>query len=377
MKIVAINAVGLVGETPKGGWTVELKPEDSVHTLIAVHTDGGLIGYGSVFTNHLLVDAALKVLAPLWQGELALEPERVSEKLAQNSFWMGMGGSITHTISGIDIALWDIIGKATGMPIHKLLGGCFRPKVLAYASGLYFRNVDRLTDEAVEEARGYAAQGFRAIKMRIGLGALKRDIERVAAVRAAIGQDVQLIVDADHSYNVAQAISIGRELEKLGVYWFEEPVSPEDIDGYIEVSRALDVAIAGGENDFTKYGFRQILERRAMDIIQPDVCAAGGITECRKIAALAQAYSTPCVPHAWGTAIGLAATLQFLAALPECPPCLVPMPPMLEYEPGSNPLRDDLAGQPFVQKQGWVDVPTGSGLGIEVDRTVLERYRVA
>jgi len=346
--------------------------------VLEVRTDEGITGWGDCYgptsVCKSIVDTLLKSTVV---GKDPFDVEVLWETLYNKVKDYGLSGMTISGISGIDIALWDIIGKATGMPIHKLIGGCFRPKVLAYASGLYFRNVDRLTDEAVEEARGYASQGFRAIKMKIGLGTLKRDIERVAAVRAAIGQDVQLIVDADHCYNVPQAINIGRELEKLGVYWFEEPVSPEDIDGHAEVSRALDIAIAGGENDFTKHGFRRLLERHAVDIIQPDVCAAGGITECRKIAALAQAYATPCMPRARGTAIGLAATLQFLAALPECPPCLVPMPPMLEYEQTFNPFRDDLAGQPFAHKQGWVDVPAGSGLGIEVDRTVLERYRIA
>ena len=212
--------------------------------------------------------------------------------------------------------------------------------------------------------------------MKIGLGSIKRDIERVAAVRDAIGPDVQLMVDANHCFNVPQAINIGRELEKLNVYWFEEPISPEDLDGYVEVCRALDMAVAGGENEFTKFGFREILAKRAMDIIQPDVCAAGGITECKKIAALAQSHAVQCVPHAWGTAIGMAATLHFLASLPDTPPCLVPIPPLLEYEQTFNPFRDALAGKPFAHDKGFVDVPTGPGLGIEIDRAVLERYRV-
>ena len=198
----------------------------------------------------------------------------------------------------------------------------------------------------------------------------------MAAVRDAIGADVLLMVDANHCYNVPQAINIGRELEHLDVHWFEEPVSPEDIEGYVEVSRALDMAVAGGENEFGKFSFRHILERRAMDIIQPDVCAAGGITECKKIATLAQAHGTQCVPHAWGTAIGMAATLHFIASLPECPPCLVPIPPLLEYEQTFNPFRDQLAGKPFAHTTGWVDIPTGPGLGIEIDRDLLDRYRV-
>ena len=216
-----------------------------------------------------------------------------------------------------------------------------------------------------------------AIKMKIGLGNHRKDISRVEAVRNAVGDNVDIMVDANHSFTVPQAITIGRELERLNVAWFEEPISPEDNEGYVEVTRALDIAIAGGENEFTKFGFRGILEKRAMDIVQPDVCAAGGITECKKIAALAQASSIQCVPHAWGTAIGLAATQHFLASLPYTPPCLVPVEPMLEYEQTFNPFRDELSTTSLLADQGVVTVPTGAGLGIEIDRKVLDRYRVA
>ena len=288
----------------------------------------------------------------------------------------GLTGFSISSISGIDIALWDIIGKATNQPIHKLIGGAFRTQLQAYATGLYFKDMNRLNEEAVAEAKGYVKQGFKAIKMKIGLGSLTKDIDRVSAVRDAIGPGVQLMVDANHCFNVPQAIAIGRELEKLNIHWFEEPISPEDLDGYIEVTGKLDIAIAGGENEFTKFGFRRILEKRAMDIVQPDVCAAGGITECKKIAALAQASSIQCVPHAWGTAIGLAATMHYLASLPFTPPCLVPVPPMLEYEQTFNPFRDELSSADLTHKGGFVSVPNGPGLGIDINREVLERYRV-
>ncbi len=166
-------------------------------------------------------------------------------------------------------------------------------------------------------------------------------------------------------------------MEPLDILWFEEPISPEDRDGYVEVTRALDMAVAGGENEFTRWGFRDTVARKAMDIVQPDVCAAGGISECRKIAALASAHGVECVPHAWGSAIGLAATVQFLAALPDTPPALRPMPPMLEFEQTPNPLRDDLAREPIQQVNGVVRVPDSPGLGIEVDREVLRRFKVA
>ena len=166
-------------------------------------------------------------------------------------------------------------------------------------------------------------------------------------------------------------------LEEHDIMWFEEPISPEDHDGYIEVTRALDMAVAGGENDFTRWGFRDIIARKAMDIVQPDLCAAGGFSECRKIATLASAFGVECVPHAWVSAIGLAATVQFLAALPDQPPAFRPLPPMLEFEQTPNPLRDHLAQEPIEQKKGIVKVPSGPGLGIEIDREVLKKYKVA
>jgi D-galactarolactone cycloisomerase len=360
--------------TSSRGWVYKTKGA----LVVEIKTDEGITGWGDCYGPSAvcksIVDTLLK---PSVIGKDPFDVEVIWESLYNKVKDYGLAGMTISGISGIDIALWDIIGKACKQPIHKLIGGAFRTRVEAYATGLYFKDMNRLNEEAVAEARSYAAQGFRAIKMKIGLGSLKKDLDRVAAVRDAIGPEVLLMVDANHCFNVPQAINIGRELEKLDVYWFEEPISPEDLDGYVEVARRLDMAVAGGENEFTKFSFREILARRAMDIIQPDVCAAGGITECKKIAALAQAHGVQCVPHAWGTAIGLAATLHFLASLPECPPCLVPMPPMLEYEQTFNPFRDDLSATRLTHTKGWVDVPTGPGLGIEIDRSILDRYRVA
>lgn len=360
--------------TSSRGWYYKSKGA----LVVEIQTDEGITGWGDCYGPAAVCKAIVdSLLKPSIIGKDPFDIEVIWEALYNKVKDYGLTGMTISGISGVDIALWDIIGKACKQPIHKLIGGAFRTKVQAYATGLYFKNMERLNEEAVEEARGYVEQGFRAIKMKIGLGSLKKDIDRVADVRDAIGPEVLLMVDANHCFNVPQAINIGRELENLDVYWFEEPISPEDLDGYVEVSRALDMAIAGGENEFTKFRFREILQRRAMDIIQPDVCAAGGITECKKIAALAQAHAVQCVPHAWGTAIGLAATLHFLASLPDCPPCLVPIPPMLEYEQTFNPFRDQLSKEPISHSKGWVDVPTEPGLGIEIDRSILERYRVA
>jgi D-galactarolactone cycloisomerase len=345
--------------------------------LVEIETKTGIVGWGECYGPSAVAKAFIDTqLGPQIVGRDAFDIEPIWEHLYNRIKDYGMKGMGVAAISGIDIALHDIVGKAIGKPVHKLIGGAFRSEVSCYATGLYFTDMDRLVAEAVEEAEGYAEAGFTAIKMKIGLGDPRTDIARVAAVRKAIGADIKLMVDANHCFSVPAAIKLGRQLEALDIAWFEEPISPEDIDGYVEVSRALDMAVAGGENEFTRWGFREAIARKAMDIVQPDVCAAGGISECKRIAALASAHGVECVPHAWGSAVGLAATIHFLASLPYQPPCLIPAEPLLEFEQEQNPFRDHLAKEPIVQRKGKVKVPDGPGLGIEIDRAVIERHRV-
>lgn len=346
--------------------------------LVEITTNDGLTGWGECYGPATIAKAAVEYLAPRVKGRDPFDASVVWEDLYNRIKDYGLSGMTIAAISGIDIALHDLMGKAVGKPIHKLIGGGFRTAVPAYATGLYFIDPERLTEEAVEEAEGYVADGFRAIKMKIGLGDLRADISRIAAVRRAIGNDVKLAVDANHCFTVPQAIRLGRALEDLDILWFEEPISPEDHAGYTEVSRALDIAVAGGENEFTRFGFQRIVAAKAMDIVQPDVCAAGGIGECMRIANLAIAHGVECVPHAWGSAIGLAATLQFIAAIPDQPAAWRPFPPMLEFEQTPNPLRDHLATVPIALNDGGtVAIPQGPGLGIEIDRKVLEKFKIA
>ena len=360
--------------TSSRGWLYKTRGS----CIVEIETADGIVGWGECYGPSAVAKAYIETqFAPRIIGRDAFDVEVIWEDLYNRIKDYGGRGMATSALSGIDIALWDIIGKSCGKPIHKLIGGAYRTEVTAYATGLYFIDMDRLVEEAVEEANEFVGNGFVAIKMKIGLGSPKLDIDRVAAVRKAIGDGVRLMVDANHCFTVPQAIRIGRELEKLNVEWFEEPISPEDVDGYVEVTRSLDMAVAGGENEFTRWGFRDLVVLKAMDIIQPDVCAAGGISECRKIATLASAHGVECIPHAWGSAIGLAATLHFLAALPDQPPSFRPMPPLLELEQCENPFRDLLSVEPIVQQGGKVQIPTGAGLGIEINRSVLDRYRVA
>jgi len=370
MKIVSIRSVGLVGETPKGGWSVELKPEDSVHTLVAVHTDLGVTGYGSVFTNHLLVEAALRVLEPLYRGEHPLEPERVSEKLAQNSFWMGMGGTLTHAISGIDIALWDILGKVTGQPVGRLLGGRCRERVLPYCSLLMEEPVPM--HAAVSR---FKALGFRAFK--IGWGPFGRrndaglDEAIVAAARDAAGASTQLMVDAGGSdaywpNGLKWAQRAAEMLARHDVYWFEEALKPEAIEDYVQLRRSSPVPIAAGEVLTRRQSFRAWFVQGALDIVQPDVTKVGGISEQRKIAWMANEFGVRYIGHGWNTALGVATDLQLASVFPETT--------FVEYIGGSPYVDGITLGGFKIDAEGYLEIPAKPGLGIELDRAALAKY---
>ena len=369
MKITEIRCAGLRGATPEGGWSNELKPEDCVHTLIAVHTDTGAVGLGSVFTNDALVRASLALLEPLYRGENALEPERVSEKLHQNMFWLGRGGSVTHTISGIDIALWDLLGKATGQPVGRLLGGRYRERVQPYAS--------LLMDEPAklrEHLLSVRAQGFRAFK--IGWGPFGRsnaatDEAIVKAAREAVGAESKLMVDAGGSdafwpRGYKWALNTAKMLADYDVHWFEEALPPDALEDYAKLREHSPVPISGGEVLTRRQAFQPFLEARAFDIIQPDVTKVGGISEERRIAWMAQEHGVQFIPHGWNTAVGLAADLHLASAFPSTD--------LVEYLTGSPFIDGITAGGWKIDSDGMLPIPTTPGLGLELDPEVLGRY---
>ena len=369
MKIREIKCAGLRGATPEGGWSNELRPEDCVHTLVAIHTDEGSIGLGSVFTNDALVRAALAVLEPLYRGENALEPERVSEKLHQNTFWLGRGGSITNTISGIDIALWDLLGKATGQPVGRLLGGRHRERVRPYASVL----MDQ-PDVLAEHLRKIKAQGFRAFK--IGWGPLGRkshalDEAIVRAAREAIGTDSLLMVDAGGSdafwaQGYKWALSTANMLANYEVFWFEEPLHPDALTDYVELRRRAPLPIAGGEVLTRRQAFQPWLQAGAFDIVQPDVTKVGGISEERRIAWMAKENGVRFIPHGWNTAVGLAADLQLASAFPDTD--------LVEYLTGS-PFIDEIAvGGWRLDADGMLPIPDTPGLGLQLEPETVAKY---
>ena len=369
-RIRAIHAVPLLGESPKGGWSAEIRPEDSIHALIAVHTDAGAIGHGSVFTDGRLVEAGLQVLAPLFLGENALEPERVSEKLHQNTFWMGRGGTLTHVISGIDLALWDILGKVTGQPVGRLLGGTYRHRVQPYCS-LLMEEPERMREVVAE----YRDAGFRAFKIGWGpfgrTGSAQRDEAIVCAARDAAGEDAKLFVDAGASdaywpHGLKWAMRAAEMLADYDVGWFEEALKPDAIEDYCTLRRASPVPIAGGEVLTRRQAFLPWLSRGAFDIVQPDVTKVGGLSEQRRIARMAEDFGVSFVGHGWNTAVGVAADLQMAAALPDTK--------LVEFIGGSAYL-DGIVAEPFVlDAEGYLQIPERPGLGIALDRDKLARY---
>ena len=367
--MVKVKAAGLRGCTPGGGWANEIKPQDCVHTLVAVFTDEGITGWGSVFTNDGLVQAALSLLEPLYLGENPLEPERVSEKLHANTFWMGRGGTITHTISGIDIAMWDILGKATGQPVGRLLGGCYRNRVLPYASVL-MREPGALTEHLI----AIREQGFRAFK--IGWGPFGRqsaamDEQIVRAAREAVGSEALLMVDAGASdafwpQAFKWAVRTARMLADLGVYWFEEPLPPDNLSDYVLLRQNSALLIAGGEVLTRRQSFVPWLQGGAFDIVQPDVTKVGGISEERRIAWMAEDNGIRCIPHGWNTALGLAADLHLASASRNTD--------MVEYLTGS-PFIDDIAENKWeLDDSGMLVVPNGPGLGISLNLDTVQKH---
>jgi D-galactarolactone cycloisomerase len=273
----------------------------------------------------------------------------------------------------VDIALWDIMGKALELPIYRLLGGAFRERIPAYASGLFKKDKANITQALMDEAKSYVEQGFPAVKMKIGFGEAY-DVTNIVAVRKAIGDSTLLAVDANCGYDVGTAIDIGRKIAENDLFWYEEPITTDDVDGYVEIRHALNIRIAGGEMLRGRWAFRDLIQKRGLDIVQPDISIAGGFTECRKIAAMASANYVRVLPHMWGSSIRLAATLHWQATIPASPQVLNPIPSLFEFDMTENRLRTDFAKEPIRAVEGYIPVPQGPGLGIEIERAVLEQY---
>jgi D-galactarolactone cycloisomerase len=348
--------------------------------IVEVRTDEGLTGWGEALCQGLqppqIAAAAIEsALAPLLAGADPLQIEPLWQRMYMHTRDYGMKGALMAAISGVDIALWDLAGKILGQPVWRLLGGAHRERVQIYATGFYRVIGQGEAPRLAEEARQRAAEGFRFLKIKLGFG-VADDLEVMRAVaRAVEGRGLRMMIDTNHAYGVADAVRLGRALAPLDLRWYEEPVAAEDLAGYRELRAKLDVPVAGGENEFAAWGFRSLFDARAVDIAQPDVCAAGGFTACRHIAALALAHGVQVNPHVWGSSVGQVASLHLACALPLAHPSLFADEPIFEYDCSSHPFRESLIDRPLRHREGWLARPERPGLGIEVDRKALERWR--
>jgi L-rhamnonate dehydratase len=347
--------------------------------IVRVKTDAGITGYSDIETQpHIaraIVDAPAEGAVPGFEGLRAVllgedpfEVERLWHKMYMASVYYGRRGAAIQVISGIDIALWDIIGKSTRQPIYKLLGGGYRDQVRAYASTLF-----RSQPAAMEEAcRGYLEQGFTAVKF--GWGVFGQDPEQdvclVAAARRALGDRVDLLVDAGwYVHRTAkEAIQMVRRIEPYRPFFVEEPLSPEDYDGYAQLAGAVDTLIACGEQEATEWGFQTLIERGKVDVVQPDLSRCGGFTVARKIVHLAELHNRLVIPHSWISDLLTAASLHLNAYMRRSV--------FQEFNVTSGPLSREMCRNPMTIQDGFLRVPQGPGLGVEVDESAIEKYRV-
>ena len=387
MKITKITSHVLGYDLPETlGYSQQYYKKRTSH-IIEVETDEGITGWGEcfgpgniAFANKGIVET---VIQPMVLGMQALDRDVIWHKVYNLMRDHGQKGMPLQALSGVDIALWDLAGKAANLPLYKMIGGSHRDKVEVYGYGMMLRpeNINSLISRFKEESAEIKEMGFKALKMKVGVGP-KDDIKLIEAVRGGIGDNFRFMVDANHGYTTHDALYVGRAMEEFSPYWFEEPVAPEDLDGYRELRAALKVNISGGEAEFNRWGWRKLLESRGLDIAQPEVCALGGISEYLRVLALCHSHFTPVVNHVWGSAIAVAVNLHLLAAMPPLPGGLFPWEPMLEFDTTHNRFIDDLLTVSLdIKKQvkinnGTVSLPNGPGLGVTPKRDFLDKFRI-
>jgi D-galactarolactone cycloisomerase len=366
MKIIDVKTIRLRADIPLNGQVFSRSGVRNTRsaTLVQVETDEGISGVGSCSGNGELIEVIVaKVLRPLLIGMDPTDIESVWDKayVRGGHKEFGSRGIGVVALSGIDIALWDILGKARGVPLYQLLGGKCRDKVPVYATALYPEEPSKVA----RRARGFAEQGFHGVKIKVGFD-LDQDIRIVRAVREELGRDVVVMTDANQGYSVDVALKASDAFAECGAYWLEEPLFVEDIEGHAILREKGKTPIAVGENLHTRYAFENFIARNAVDFIQPDVARAGGITEVKKITALAASHKVPVSFHTWGDGVALAASVHLSAALQDCI--------VMELDYTYNPLREELLREPFQVQDGYLIPSDKPGLGIELDREALQRF---
>ncbi len=386
MKISSIKSHVLRYELDKElGYSQQYYKHRTAH-LVEIETDEGITGWGECFgpgnialANKYIVE---KVIQPLIIGEDPINKEYIWHKVYNLLRDSGQKGMPIQALSGIDIALWDILAKKAKLPLYQLLGGKTNKKIPVYGYGMMLQRkpVEELCELFKKEANQIKEKNFKAMKMKVGLGP-KEDLKLVSAVREAIGNNFKLMVDANHAYNKNDALYVGKGLDEMEIYWFEEPVAPEDYDGYKELKEKLKTNIAGGEAEFTKYGWNQLIKNNCIDIAQPEVCGLGGITEYLKVSALAQSNFIPIVNHVWGSALSVAVNLHLLTSLPDMPGGLFPAKSMLEFDTTEkNIFITELAEEKFSifdqvkNEDGFASPLENIGIGINPKKEFIKEY---
>ncbi|GGZ83577.1 mandelate racemase/muconate lactonizing enzyme family protein [Algibacter mikhailovii] len=341
--------------------------------VVKVTASNGQYGWGEGYGPATVLEAGIKLIAPFVIGEDPLMNEVIWNKMYRKTLDFARRGVLMASVSAIDIAIWDLKGKLLGLPVSTLLGGAHRDKIQPYATGFYFMDHKNPARDFVKEAELYLSQGFKAMKMKVGLG-IEADVKNVKMLRETIGPDIKLMVDSNHAYTLREATELSRRIEQYNIGWFEEPISPEFYEQYSELKTKTSIPISGGECEYTRFGFNQLIKNKSVDIIQPDICASGGLTEAKRIGALASANGIDIIPHTWGTAIGLHVGLHFISNIESVPGRMYQPEFLIEYDQTENALRDKLTFPSLTMEDGMLEVPKRPGLGIDIDEDVLRKY---
>ena len=373
MKIKSVESFILTDKLSESFYFSQWEYSERQICIVKVTSDTGHIGWGEGYGPAKIIKAGIEHITPFVINQNPLENETIWNNLYRRTLDFARRGILLSAISAIDIAIWDLKGKILEQPLHLLLGGKKRDYVTPYATGMYFSNKGNMTERLADEAKSYADQGFKAMKMKVGLG-IAKDLENIKAVRKAIGDEVNLMIDSNHAYNLREAIQLAKAAEAYDISWFEEPISPEFYSQYAELRSKTTIPIAGGECEFLTYGFQTLLQAGAVDIVQPDICATGGLTEAKRIATLASVYGVELVPHSWGTGIALATAIHFVCNLDHIPGRMFPPDFYIEYDRTENGLRDELSSSDMNFKEGKIYVSDKPGLGIELNEEALFKY---
>ena len=343
--------------------------------IVKIICDNGIVGWGEAYGPAPVVKESINYIKQNIIGMNPLDSDVIWSILFRRVHDYGRSGVFVSAISAIDIALWDIKGKYHKLPVSTLLGGSYREKIRPYATGLYFSNSKTLTDDLCNEALEYVNEGFKSIKMKVGLN-LKDDISNVKEVRNAIGPDIELMIDSNHAYSYDEALKLSKKLEDLDIKWFEEPLSPEFYDQYSDFKSKSFIPVAAGECEYLRYGFQKLLDKNCVDFLQMDICSCGGLTEAKRISALSSTKGIKVIPHTWGSGIAFYTAINFISNLEPIPGRLYNEDAYIEYDRTENKIRENIIKDNIIMKDGYISVNDKPGLGVNVDETYLNEIKI-